>query len=201
MPPRPSVRRRVTDTEIRQKLAAILAADAVGFSRLMGTDERATIAELDANRALIRLHTEAHGGRIVDMAGDSVLAVFASAAGAVRAAVAAQAAVEERGAGVPDDRRMRYRIGVNLGDIIEKADGSIYGDGVNVAARLQSLAEPGGILLSGKIHDEVQGRVDVVLAVAGEQLDGELNGVTVAAAADEPAYPYIAAASCAHIAP
>jgi len=156
------------NTEIRQKLAAILAADAVGSSRLMGTDERATIAELDANRALFRLHAEAHGGRIVDMAGDSVLAVFASAAGAVRAAVAAQAAVEERGAGVPGDRRMRYRIGVNLGDIIEKADGSVYGDGVNVAARLQSLAEPGGILLSGKIHDEVQGRVDVALAPAGE---------------------------------
>ncbi len=134
----------------------------------MGTDERATIAELDANRALFRLHAEQHGGRIVDMAGDSVLAVFASAAGAVRAAVAAQAAVEERGAGVPDDRRMRYRIGVNLGDIIEKGDGSVYGDGVNVAARLQSLAEPGGILLSGKIHDEVLGRVDIALAPAGE---------------------------------
>jgi adenylate cyclase len=100
-----------------------------------GTDERATIAELDANRALFRLHTEEHGGRIVDKAGDSVLAVFAPAAGAVRAAVAAQAAVEEPGAGVPDDRRMRYRVGINLGDIIEKADGSIYGDGVNVAAR------------------------------------------------------------------
>jgi len=154
--------------EIRQKLAAILAADAVGFSRLMGMDERATLVELDTNRALFRHHCEEHEGRIVDMAGDSVLAVFASAAGAVRAAVAAQAAVEERGADIPDDRRLRYRVGVNLGEIIEKADGTIYGDGVNVAARLQSLAEPGGILLSAKVHDEVQGRVDVALAPAGE---------------------------------
>jgi adenylate cyclase len=158
----------VAETEIKQRLAAILAADAVGFSRLMGTDEQATLRELDANRALFRVHTEQHGGRIVDMAGDSVLAVFASAAGAVRAAVAAQAAVTERCATVPEDRRMRYRIGVNLGDIIEKPDGSIYGDGVNIAARLQSLAEPGGILLSGKVHDEVQGRVNVGLAAAGE---------------------------------
>ncbi|MGH7805150.1 MAG: adenylate/guanylate cyclase domain-containing protein [Candidatus Binatia bacterium] len=161
-------RRHVADTEIRQKLAAILAADAVGFSRLMGTDEEATVSELDANRALFRRHCEAQGGRIVDMAGDSVLAVFASTASAVRAAVAVQAAVEERAAGVPEDRRMRYRVGVNLGDIIEKADGSIYGDGVNVAARLQSLAETGGILLSGKVHDEVEGRMDIRLAAAGE---------------------------------
>ena len=158
----------MADTRIKQRLAAILAADAVGFSRLMGTDERATVVELDANRALFRRHCEEHDGRIVDMAGDSVLAVFESAAGAVRAAVAVQAAVEERGAGVPDDRRMRYRVGVNLGEIIEKADGTIYGDGVNVAARLQSLAEPGGILLSAKVHDEVQGRVNVRLAAAGE---------------------------------
>ena len=155
-------------TEITQKLAAILAADAVGFSRLMGIDERATLAELDANRALFRAHTEANGGRIVDMAGDSILAVFASVAGAMRAALAAQSAVEERGAAAAADRRLRYRIGVNLGEIIEKADGSIYGDGVNVAARLQSLAEPGGILLSAKVHDEVQGRVDVRLVEAGE---------------------------------
>ena len=158
----------MAETEIKQRLAAILAADAVGFSRLMGTDEQATLRELDANRALFRVHTEQHGGRIVDMAGDSVLAVFASAAGAVRAAVAAQAAVTARCATVPEDRRMRYRIGVNLGDIIEKPDGSIYGDGVNIAARLQSLAEPGGILLSGKVHDEVQGRVNVGLAAARE---------------------------------
>ena len=159
----------MANTDIKQKLAAILAADAVGFSRLMGADAQATLRELDANRALFRLHTEEHGGRIVDMAGDSILAVFGSAAGAVRAAVAAQAAVEERSAGVPEDRRMRYRIGVNLGEIIEKPDGSIYGDGVNVAARLQSLADTGGILLSGKVYDEVQGQVGFGLAAAGEQ--------------------------------
>ncbi len=134
----------------------------------MGIDEHATLVELDANRALFRAHTEAYDGRVVDTAGDSILAVFGSAAGAVRAAVAVQAAVEERCGRVPEDRRMRYRIGVNLGDIIEKSDGTVYGDGVNVAARLQSLAEPGGILLSAKVHDEVQGRVDVRLAEAGE---------------------------------
>ncbi len=158
----------MANTEIKQRLAAILAADAVGFSRLMGVDERATLAELDVNRALFRDHCEAQDGRIVDMAGDSVLAVFASAAAAVRAAIAVQAAVEGRSTGIPDDRRMRYRVGVNLGEIIEKADGTIYGDGVNVAARLQSLAEAGGILVSAKIHDEVQGRVDVTMTAAGE---------------------------------
>jgi adenylate cyclase len=158
----------VPSSDIKQRLAAVLAADAVGFSRLMGSDERATLVELDANRALFRAHVEQHDGRVVDTAGDSILAVFGSAAGAVRAAVAVQAAVGERCAGIPEDRRMRYRIGVNLGDIIEKSDGTIYGDGVNVAARLQSLAEPGGILLSAKVHDEVQGRVDVRLAAAGE---------------------------------
>jgi adenylate cyclase len=158
----------VSDDGLIHRLAAILAADAVGFSRLMGADERSALVELDANRAFFRRHVEEHGGRIVDMAGDSVLAVFVSAAAAVRAAIAAQAAVEQRSAGVPEDRRMRYRVGVNLGEIIEKPDGSIYGDGVNVAARLQSLAEVGGILLSAKIHDEVSGRVDVRLAAAGE---------------------------------
>jgi len=158
----------VSESAISQRLAAILAADVVGYSRLMAADEHATVRALDAARALFREHIEGDSGRVVDMAGDSVLAVFPSAAAAVRAAVAAQEAIEAIGVGEAEDRRMRFRVGVNLGEIIEKSDGSIYGDGVNIAARLESLAEPGGVTLSAKVHDEVAGRVGIAFALAGE---------------------------------
>lgn len=156
------------ESGISQRLAAILAADVVGYSRLMAADEHATVRALDAARDIFREHIEGDSGRVVDMAGDSVLAVFPSAAAAVRAAVAAQQAIDEAGAGEAEDRRMRFRVGVNLGEIIEKSDGSVYGDGVNIAARLESLAEPGGVMLSAKVHDEVAGRVGLTFALAGE---------------------------------
>ncbi|MCG6951372.1 MAG: adenylate/guanylate cyclase domain-containing protein, partial [Betaproteobacteria bacterium] len=121
-------------------MAAILAADVAGYSRMMSVDERATVAALDAARAVFRGQIEANAGRVIDMAGDAVLAVFETAAGAVTSALAVQQALADAAKDLPDDRRMRFRIGVHLGDVIEKADGTVYGDGVNIAARLESLA-------------------------------------------------------------
>jgi len=142
----------------QQRLAAILAADVVGYSRLMAADERRTVASLDAARAIFRSEIEARRGRVVDTAGDSVLAVFESAAEAVNAALAVQKQLTAHAA-VPEDRRMRFRIGIHLGDVIEKPDGTVYGAGVNLAARLEALAEPGGIAVSEAVHEVVRGRV------------------------------------------
>lgn len=138
----------MAQTELRRRLAAILAADAAGYSRLMVGDDGATVAALDAARAVFRKQIESNQGRVADMAGDSVLAVFDTAAGAVAAAIAVQVEVNATAAVTPEKRRMQFRIGVHLGDVIEKADGTVYGDGVNIAARLEGLADPGGIVAS-----------------------------------------------------
>src|SRR5689334_2870183 len=124
--------------ELRQRLAAILAADAAGYSRLMAHDERATVAALDQARAVFRLEIESRGGRVIDMAGDSVLAIFETASGALAAAVAIQGALAAASDAVPEERRMRFRLGIHLGDVMEKRDRTVYGDGVNIAARLQA---------------------------------------------------------------
>ena len=145
--------------ELKQRLAAILAADATGYSRLMSLDERATVAALDASRKVFRSHIELNQGRVIDMAGDSVLAVFETATGAVSAALAVQAELAELAAETPEERRMRFRIGIHLGDVIEKMDGTIYGDGVNIAARLEGLADPGGITISESIQVAVRSRI------------------------------------------
>ena len=159
----------MTGTELKQRLAAILAADVAGYSRLMATDERATVTALDAARAVFRMQIESNQGRVIDMAGDSVLAVFETAAGAVSAALAVQQELNSAVSGVPEDRRMRFRIGIHLGDIIEKSDGTIYGDGVNIAARLEGLAEPGGITVSESIRTAVKGKVSAGFEDQGEQ--------------------------------
>ena len=159
----------MSSTELKQRLAAILAADVAGYSRLMAADERATVAALDAARALFRTKIEFNQGRVIDMAGDSVLAVFETAAGAVSAALAVQADLMSCAADVADDRRMRFRIGVHLGDVIEKADGTIYGDGVNIAARLEGLAEPGGVTISDAVYGAVRGKVAASFVDQGEQ--------------------------------
>ncbi|MFT4585549.1 MAG: adenylate cyclase [Gammaproteobacteria bacterium] len=155
--------------EPRERLAAILAADAVGYSRLMRGDERLTIATLDEFRGVFRDSIEAHGGRVVDMAGDSVLAVFESANGAVVAATEAQAELAKRNEAIPDDRKMLFRVGVNLGDIIEKEDGTVYGDGVNVAARLESTADAGGVNVSGTVFESVRSKMGGRFAFSGDQ--------------------------------
>jgi len=154
---------------LTQRLAAILAADVVGYSRLMAADERGTVADLDAARSVFKACIESTQGRVIDMAGDSVLAVFDTATGAVNAALAVQRELETRATPVSEDRRMRFRIGVHLGDVIVKADGTIYGDGVNIAARLESLAAPEGIAVSDSIRVAVKGKVGVRFVDQGEQ--------------------------------
>ena len=159
----------MADASIKHKLAAILAADAAGFSRLMAADERATLMALDAARAVFREQIESHQGRVIDMAGDSVLAVFETATGAVGAALEIQQVLTLAGAAEAAETRMRFRIGVHLGDVFEKQDGTVYGDGVNVAARLEGLAEPGGIVVSDAVRGVVNGRVDAGFTDKGPQ--------------------------------
>ena len=159
----------MSDTDLRQRLAAILVADVAGYSRLMAADERGTLAALDAARAVFGAQIESHQGRIFATAGDSVLAVFEIATGAVLAALAIQQELDASSSGMPDNRRMRFRIGVHLGDVFEKADGTVYGDGVNIAARLEGLAEPGGITVSESVRTAVRGKVGARFEDRGEQ--------------------------------
>lgn len=153
---------------VTHRLAAILAADAAGFSRLMNTDELATVATLDAARASFREGIESHRGRVVDMAGDSVLAVFDTATGAAAAALAIQRELLAAAQGLPQQRRLPFRIGLHLGDVLEKADGTIYGDGVNIAARIQTLADPDGIALSESMQVAVRSRIVASFEDLGE---------------------------------
>ena len=154
--------------EAKRRLVAILSADVAGYSRLMGDDERATMDTLTAYRQVFRKHISDHDGRVVDTAGDSVLSVFDSVVEAVHCAVDVQGELEERNADKPEDRRMLFRIGVNLGDIFEQDDGTVYGDGVNVAARLESLAEAGGVCISESAHMQVEGKTDLGFQDIGE---------------------------------
>ncbi len=153
----------------RIRLMAILAADAAGYSRLMAADESSTVAALDAARRVFRGQIEANQGRVIDMAGDSVLSVFELATSAVSAALAIQKALDAASSVLPEERRMRFRIGVHLGEIIEKTDDTVYGDGVNIAARLEGLCEPGGITVSDAVYGAVRGKVAARFADQGEQ--------------------------------
>ena len=161
---------KVSGTDLRKRLVAILAADAAGYSRLMAANESATVAVLDAARAVFRTQIEANQGRVIDMAGDSVLAVFETASGAVSAALAIQDELAAASKDVPNQRYMQFRIGVHLGDIIEKADSTVYGDGVNIAARLEGLAEPGGITISESVRTAVKGKVRADFEDQGDQM-------------------------------
>ena len=153
---------------VGRRLSAIVAADVAGYSRLMGLDEVGTARTLREHRKVTDALVAKHGGRIVKTAGDGVLLEFPSVVDAVECAVAVQAVMAERNQGVPEDRRMLLRIGINLGDIlIEGAD--ILGDGVNVAARLEGIAEPGGICVSSSAYEQVRGKVPVDFTDLGEQ--------------------------------
>ena len=152
-----------------RKLSAILSADAAGYSRLMADDEAATLRSLNDARSLFRERIEAHGGRLIDTAGDSVLAEFPSAVETVDCATEIQHELGKRNNQLAEHRRMQFRIGINLGDVIAQEDGTIYGDGVNVAARLQQLAEPGGTCVSGTAYDHVEGKLAVQFKFIGEQ--------------------------------
>ena len=154
--------------EDRRKLAAIMAADVAGYSRLMGRDEAATVAALNACRAVFRAHIATHDGRVVDTAGDSVLAVFDSVVEAVQCGLDIQNELADLDPDQPDDSRMRFRIGVNLGDVIVQGDGTIYGDGVNIAARLEALAEPGTVCISEDAFRQVDGKLGARFDDIGE---------------------------------
>jgi adenylate cyclase len=147
-----------------RKLAAILAADIAGYSALMGSDEARTVRDLKAHQAFILPMIAEHSGRIIDTAGDGILAEFASVVNAVECAVAIQKTMAERNATVDPAHRMQFWIGINLGDVIHD-DARVYGDGVNVAARLEAIAEPGGICLSGEAYGQVQRRLPLSAAV------------------------------------
>ncbi len=152
----------------KRKLTAILSADAVGYSRLMNDDEEATVRTIQSYRRVFADFIMQHNGRLVDSPGDNLLAEFASVVDGLRCALAVQHALANRNAALSENRRMRFRIGLNLGDVIEEK-GRLYGDGVNVAARLESLAEPGGILVSGAAYDQVKHKLPNRFAFTGDQ--------------------------------
>src|SRR5215813_4076692 len=139
---------------MERKLTAILSADVKGYSRLMGEDETATIRTLTAYREVMTALIQQHRGRVVDSPGDNLLAEFASAVDAVQGAVAIQEALQSRNAALPDHRKMQYRIGINVGDVLSEGE-RLYGDGVNIAARLEGLADAGGICVAGTVYDQV----------------------------------------------
>ena len=153
---------------MERKLAAILCADVYGYSRLMGEDEEATLRTLTSHRKLIDAQIENHHGRFVTSAGDSVLAEFASVVEAVNCAVDIQNGLKAENESILPERRMEFRIGVNLGDVMVEG-AQIYGDGVNVAARLESLAEPGGICISNTVHDQVRSKLPLSYEDLGAQ--------------------------------
>src|SRR5277367_1321405 len=148
-----------------RKIAAILVADVVGYSRLAAADEDRTLARLRGLRSdLIDPAIAVHHGRVVKRTGDGSLIEFRSVVDAVRCAIEVQSGLVERNAGVPPERRIEFRIGVHLGDVVEEADGDLMGDGVNIAARLEGICEPGAICLSEDAYRQVKGRLDLAVS-------------------------------------
>ncbi len=152
-----------------RRLAAILSADVVGYSRLMTLDEAGTVERVTALRETAAAAIRRHNGRLVDAVGDNLLADFASVVEAVACAVEIQADLEERGRELPEARQMRLRIGINLGDVIVDSERRLYGDGVNVAARIEALAPAAGICISGTAFDQVKNKLDLGFEFLGEQ--------------------------------
>ena len=154
--------------QFKRKLTAILSADVVGYSRLMGDNEDATIQTLTNYREVMGNLIQLHRGHVVDSTGDNLLAEFASAVDAVNCAAEIQKELAEQNADLPDGRKMEFRIGLNVGDVVEEED-RIYGDGVNIAARVQGLAKAGGICISGSVYDHVENKLELTYAFLGEQ--------------------------------
>ena len=152
----------------KRKLFAILSADAVGYSRLMRNDEESTVRTLTRYRSLITELVSKYQGRVVDSPGDNILTEFSSVVHAVQCGFEIQNSLQTENAELPEDRRMQFRIGINLGDVIQEGE-RIYGDGVNVAARMESLAEPGGICVSGSAYDQIENKVAFGCEYLGEQ--------------------------------
>jgi adenylate cyclase len=158
----------MTDDKVKRRLTTVLCADVHGYSRLMEADEAGTLATLRRYRTAIAGLVERHDGRIVNTWGDAVIAEFASVVEAVQCAVEIQQEISNQESDPPHAHRMRFRIGVNLGDVM--VDGSdIYGDGVNIAARLQELAEPGGVVISGPVYDQVHNKLSLGFDCLGQQ--------------------------------
>jgi class 3 adenylate cyclase len=159
----------LSDERVERRLTAILAADVAGYSRLMGANEEATLAQLKSVRkALVDPTIAAHRGRIVKTTGDGILVEFASAVDAVRNAVEIQRSMAEQNTAVPQDQRIEFRIGIHVGDVIFD-DNDIFGDGVNIAARLEGIAEPGGVCISDDAYRQVRGKVEIACDDMGQQ--------------------------------
>ncbi len=158
----------MTDEKVKRRLTTVLCADVHGYSRLMEADEAGTLATLRRHRTAIAGLVERHDGRIVNTWGDAVIAEFASVVEAVQCAVEIQQEISNQESDPPDAPRMQFRIGINLGDVmVEGSD--IYGDGVNIAARLQELAEPGGVVISGPVYDQVHNKLSLGFDSLGQQ--------------------------------
>ena len=151
-----------------RKISAILSADVVGYSRLMGDDEPATVSTLEAYRSTIFTTIEEHRGRVVDSPGDNILCVFDSVVDAAQCAVEIQQVIRAKNADLPDNRKMEFRMGINLGDVIVKGE-RIYGDEVNMASRLEGMAEPGGICISRSIYDQIDTKLPFEYTYIGKK--------------------------------
>src|SRR5712672_3910770 len=169
--------RSMTDDKVKRRLTTVLCADVYGYSRLMGADEAGTLGALRRHRNAIAGLVERHDGRIVNTWGDAVIAEFASVVEAVQCAIEIQQDISNQESDPPHAQQMRFRIGINLGDVM--VDGSdIYGDGVNIAARLQELAEPGGVVVSGTVYDQVHNKLSVGFDCLGQQPMKNVASVT-----------------------
>ena len=158
----------MAEERVKRKLSAILSADVEGYSRLMGEDEVSTVRTLESYRKVMIDLIDQYRGRVVDSPGDNLLAEFGSVVDAVQCAVEVQELLEAKNEELPKNRKMKFRIGVNLGDVIEEGD-RIYGDGVNLAARLENLADGGGICISGTVYDQVKNKLSLRYEYQGEQ--------------------------------
>ncbi|MEN8799123.1 MAG: adenylate/guanylate cyclase domain-containing protein, partial [Flavobacteriaceae bacterium] len=178
----------MADEDYKRKLTAILSADVAGYSRLMGDDEAATVSTLKSHRNIISDKIQAFNGRVIDSPGDNILAEFRSIVDAVSCAVEIQVGLREQNDKLPENRKMVFRIGVNLGDVIQDED-RIYGDGVNIAARIESLADPGGIAISGTAFDNIRNKLDCGYQFSGEHpVKNITNPVRVYKVLTEPEY-------------
>jgi adenylate cyclase len=158
----------MAEQDFKRKLTAILSADVVGYSLLMRDDEEATVRDLAAHRVLITEIIQHHHGRVVDSPGDNILAEFESVVDAVNGAIKIQEGIKKSKTGIPEDRRMEFRIGINLGDVIEEEE-RIYGDGVNIAARVEGLAAAGGISISVTVYEHIKDKLSLGYHYLGEQ--------------------------------
>ncbi len=158
----------MAEERLERRLSAILAADIAGYSALMGANESRTVRDLKGHQAVVLPMIGEFAGRIIDTAGDGILAEFPSVVNAVKCALAVQSTMAERNAAIEPERRLQFRVGINIGDVVYD-DARIYGDGINVAARLEGIAEAGGICISSKVYEEINGRVDLACEDIGEQ--------------------------------